>query len=761
MPYPNEHACRLRDPGDFQKGSFRRVTRKHEGKEYAVIMGRLKGETTMTEQAYRYPKEIWTAAQARSHCKDHGGRFEAAAGRKDEAFQIRAQAKWQPQTFDEESRTVRVIAATENPVKVFDLERGFVDEILLMSGVKVPDGGRVPLLNSHNRLSVFDCLGSAYEFEAKDGRLEAVVSFDSTEDGRKAAVKVKEGHLTDFSVGYQVHESVWIPEGEKQTIGEKTLEGPLKVVTSWTVKELSLTPIGADEAAKARTKETETDDPGTDPDPKGKEEVKMNRKLFEVLVARGLSNEASAEEAWEFFRSLSEEDQAEAIREAAGGVKLPEVDLDKIRREAIEEDRKRQMEIREACRVAGFEERAEEFIEKGLSIDEVRAQLFDLMKLGWKKNEPVGAGRIDVEQDERDKIRAAAVDGLAVRAGISIEKPSPGYEEFRGKRLLRLAEECLQREGINTRRLSDREIARRALIAGSSSDFPYILSNTAGKVLRAAYEEYPSTYEAWVRIVDAPDFKEMTRLQLSEAPDLELVNENGEYKEGSFGEAKEAYRVYKYGRMFSISWEAIVNDDLGALTRIPRAFGAAARRKINDIVYGILTGNPDMSDGVALFHANHSNLASGGDLGAPSVDTLNAARQAMRTQTGLNGAILNIMPRFIIVPAALETTTEVVLRSAAYPDTSAAGAPGVINPFQNRLIPVVEARLDGDSATAWYLAASPDQIDTIEVAFLEGERAPYLEEQEGFEVDGRRYKVRIVFGAKAIDWRGLYKNPGA
>lgn len=79
MPYPNEHACRLRDPGDFQSDSFRRTTRKHDGKEYSVIMGRLKGQDTMTEQAYRYNKGTWTAESARSHCSDHDGSFEAAS----------------------------------------------------------------------------------------------------------------------------------------------------------------------------------------------------------------------------------------------------------------------------------------------------------------------------------------------------------------------------------------------------------------------------------------------------------------------------------------------------------------------------------------------------------------------------------------------------------------------------------------------------------------------------------------------------------
>jgi len=79
-PYPNEHACRLKDPAGFQDGSFRRVSRKHDGKEYDVIMGRLEDKKTMAEQAYRYPKKTWEAGEARSHCKAHNGiSFEAAS----------------------------------------------------------------------------------------------------------------------------------------------------------------------------------------------------------------------------------------------------------------------------------------------------------------------------------------------------------------------------------------------------------------------------------------------------------------------------------------------------------------------------------------------------------------------------------------------------------------------------------------------------------------------------------------------------------
>jgi hypothetical protein len=78
-PYPSEHACRLREPGDFQPNSFRRTERDQEGKKYSIIMGKLKDETTMTEQAYRYPIDAWDAEAAKTHCDSHKGKtFEKA-----------------------------------------------------------------------------------------------------------------------------------------------------------------------------------------------------------------------------------------------------------------------------------------------------------------------------------------------------------------------------------------------------------------------------------------------------------------------------------------------------------------------------------------------------------------------------------------------------------------------------------------------------------------------------------------------------------
>src|SRR5690606_42027615 len=148
-----------------------------------------------------------------------------------------------------------------------------------------------------------------------------------------------------------------------------------------------------------------------------------------------------------------------------------------------------------------------------------------------------------------------------------------------------------------------------------TSDFPYILEAVITKTLRAGYTNPPRTFVPWARQATLPDFKEVSRVQLSGAPDLKRVVEGAEYEFGALGDGAEKYRVQKYGRIVHITWETIINDDLDALTRIPTLFGSSAADLESDIVYGILNGNPKMAGNVHLFHPSHRHLARPG--GAP------------------------------------------------------------------------------------------------------------------------------------------------
>lgn len=351
-----------------------------------------------------------------------------------------------------------------------------------------------------------------------------------------------------------------------------------------------------------------------------------------------------------------------------------------------------------------------------------------------------------------EPMRQAITDGLLIRAGMKPANPHKDAELFAGRSLIDIGAQFLGRQGIQMR-----DPGQLLARTHSTSDFPLLLANTANKSLQMGFENEPASHRAWVRIVDVQDFKTQSRVQRSEAPGLLEVPEEAPYTYGTFGERREQYAVSTYGRLFQITRQALVNDDLGAFTTLPQAFGASAARLEADKVYSVLTTNAAMSDSVALFHASHGNLAGSGT--ALSATSLGVARASMRKQMGAGGlGYLNIIPRFLIVPAALETTAEILVASAIKPG----GTNDEPNAqFIRALTVVVDPRLDTDSATAWYLAASPTQVDTVETAYLKGQRGVFTETETAFETDGMKMKARLDFGVAPIDWRGLYKNAGA
>ncbi len=361
-----------------------------------------------------------------------------------------------------------------------------------------------------------------------------------------------------------------------------------------------------------------------------------------------------------------------------------------------------------------------------------------------------GAGMRWGENDRIPDFMAAASDALLQRSGIHVDKPHAGARDLKRMSLQAMAESCVSLRGGTIR---DRSPVGIFKAAHTTSDFPLLLANTANKALMAGYEAEPASHTLWVRETEAPDFKTLSRVQRSEAPALLEVAEGAEVTQGSFSERREQYALTTYARIFSITRQAMVNDDLDAFTTLPAAFGQSARRKEADIVYSILTGNPNMSDSVALFHASHGNLS--GSSGSPAVQTLSIARAAMRKQTGPGGVgYLNLVPRYLIVPPELETTCEELIASTARSDQSNPNAGN--NAFVRSLQLVVDPRLSS-APTVWYLAADSRQVDTVEVARLAGQRGVAIEEDYDFATGNFRLKAVLDFAAAPIDWRGLYR----
>jgi ATP-dependent protease ClpP protease subunit len=427
-----------------------------------------------------------------------------------------------------------------------------------------------------------------------------------------------------------------------------------------------------------------------------------------------------------------------------------------IRAKALNEDRARRAEISSSfSKFSG---------ERGLTqlmnacLEDVQCSAADagkklLAHLGANSG-PIAGNYAVLNDDGLGEFMAAARDTLLMRAGIPVADPHPGVVDLKRFSISGMAERVLSMHGTSCREMGKAELIQAAL---STSDFPKLLANVGGKALRTGYEFAPATHALWTAEREVADFKPQSLVALSAAPDLEKVLELGEYKHGSFSEAAESFSVETFGKIVTISRQALVNDDLGAFTRIPQAYGASARRLESDLCYAKLTGNPVLSDSIALFHADHGNLASSG--AAVSVVTLGAARAAMRKQKGVAGVgYFDPQPRFLIVPVALETTCEALLASLVDPSKNN----DATNPAWVRgLTLVADPRLDAASETAWYLAADPNQVETIIRAYLTGEARPYLEENDEFVRDAISHKARLDVGAGVIDYRGLYKNAGA
>ena len=398
---------------------------------------------------------------------------------------------------------------------------------------------------------------------------------------------------------------------------------------------------------------------------------------------------------------------------------------------------------------------AEDLVKRGTDIGEARRLILDQVATKSEENRTFSQVSIPLGgRDEQVTRRDAVANALLHRYSPTLFTLEDAARQYRGMTLMELARESLGNAGVNTRGLSRDEVATRAL--HSTSDFPEILSAVTNKTLRQAYDAYPRTFMLFCRQVLATDFKSMHRVQLGEAPQLLEVGESGEFKRGTLGESKESYKVKTYGRVVAITRQTLINDDLDAFTRIPAMYGNSIAQLESDVVWGIITANPAMADGNALFHNTHKNLAGTG--AALDVGSVGAARAAMAKQTGLDKkTVLNVRPAYLIVPASLELRAEQMVAQNLVP----AATSNVVPQSIRTLSPISEPRLDAVSETAWYLAANPNQIDTIEYAYLEGQQGAYIETRNGFDVDGVEIKCRLDFGAKAIDWRGLYKNPGA
>lgn len=617
---------------------------------------------------------------------------------------------------DENSRRVTVSFSSEQPVS-----RWWGPEILQHDEGNV-DLGRINELGvslfNHDRSYILGKIENA-KLDSAEKRCHADIVFDDDERADLIYQKVKNGTLKGVSVGYRV--DVWEEVMTNKASSNGRFTGPCYIATRWTPLEVSIVSIPADDS------------------------VGVGRELEEPESPPAESREENITTPKEDERIMSKPNNVNIIDPVP-----TVVDTDATREAAVQAERQRVSEVTALCR--DFEVDPVGHISSGASVDQVRTLILD--KLRNERQPSPAPANISVTKDETDKFRSAAADSILMRAGRSPEKPADGARDLRGMKLRDLAIESLVRAGVaNPHRLNDEDLFRAALTP--DSQFAAILSDSVNKSMATAYRAATPTYQAWTGRGSNPDFKSATHYQISEAGELEKMTQSGEFKFDEMSDKGVSKAIATFGRKFGITRQALINDDIGILTKVPEAYVRAASRGINKLVYKMLGSNPTIYDGKSLFHADHGNLGTAGVL---STTTLGELRKLMRKQKNLRGKeTLNIGPAYLIVPAALETDAEKLLVSIADPSGAHSG---VANVFRNSLNLVVDAELDEYSATNYFVAAAPNDIDTIEVTYLNGDDMPKLESRVGFDFLGMEWRIYIDYGVNVLDFRGLGKNVG-
>lgn len=371
---------------------------------------------------------------------------------------------------------------------------------------------------------------------------------------------------------------------------------------------------------------------------------------------------------------------------------------------------------------------------------------------------PVAGGRVQTVADEADQWRAAASESLLARAGLRSVDGRPiradGANPCRGLSLLDLARASLQRAGHRVEGL-DKMALVAAAFTQSSSDFPVLLENTLHKALQNSYATAGDTWSRFCRRGTVSDFREHKRYRLGSLGNLAPLTELGEFANRAIPDGERSrIAADTKGYLVSLSRQMVINDDLEAFVGLAAMMGRSARRTLETDVYALLQSNPVLDDGQPLFSVAHANLASAA---APSVAAFEAARVLMAQQMDVSKHdYLDLRPSIWLGPIGLGGEARVINGAEYDPDSA--------NKLQrpNKVRGLFADLVDTPRLTsAWYSFADPNEAPVLEVAFLDGNDTPYLELENGFSIDGARYKVRLDYGVAAIDYRGATMTPTA
>jgi ATP-dependent protease ClpP protease subunit len=430
----------------------------------------------------------------------------------------------------------------------------------------------------------------------------------------------------------------------------------------------------------------------------------------------------------------------------------PSVDVVSVRAQ----ERERIQTIQAKARVLGLDEVAvDSVIGMDLPVAESCMALLDIHAQSATSQRPITGVNpsATVTVDKFDKFQAAAEGAVLASGGLKTDVRS----HMTGMALSDIAREFCAVAGLPTTGTREQVLGRALAFSGAgghgTADFKQVLKDAANKSLLVSFMEHPTVYQQFCKIGSVQNFQPHHRVGLGTFDSLEYLPEGSEIKAGNINDRGEFIKAEEYGKIVNITRQALVNDSLSVFAELPSKMGAAAARTVDNAVLDLILGNPFLANANRnLFAGTNSASAALGEIG------LIAARTVMRKQQE-NGNALNILPAYLLVPAALEPLAISLMESPV----KIGGTNNEPNPVGRMAQVISHARIDqymdDNSLTQWWaLFASASMIDTIEVAFLGGAAAPRIEFEDQFTLSGTSGRVLFDFAVGALEFRGAYRS---
>lgn len=640
------------------------------------------------------------------------------------------------------------------------------------------------VLFNHKRDAV---IGKVLRAWIENGRGLAEIEFDTDEESEKIYQKVKSGTLKGVSVGYSV--SVWEEVAANKISSDGRFRGPAEIAKKWEVLEISIVSIPADSTVGVGRAEGNT---GWLPEFYGRQFIvnknrtggnkkkmgkraqrdqKILRQQAILNAAKDAHRELTAEEQREFDNLQSEidalteeirqeEETEEGQREEGGRPEMDASNLEQVRNQ----ERQRISEIAGLCREFGMEDEMQGFINSGRTVENVRAAVIEHMR---STRAPLN-GRVVVETDEQDKFRAAASDAMLMRSGINPEHPAEGARNFMGMTLRDMAIECLATEGqTGLHRVSSDELFTmlRRQFFNPSAAFPAIMDNAINKAYVEGHRTAPVTFDTWTKRGTLGDFKTHDNNYMSgPAGELLEVPESGELKHDVWKDEKRPTRKLKtYGRQFTMSRQAFINDDVGLITKMPAKYAVSARKTQNKQCYKKLIENTAIYDGHKLFGKEHKNLLAKGT--GITREAVQGMIMALANQKDEFGEVCIIRPATLIVPSGYKFDMYTLFYSPTINTTDNTQAVNPLYQYREGISvvedPTINALCGGfGNKMPWWLVGAKEDTDFVEVDYLNGQDVPTIRRSETAGQLGFVWDIYLDWNITVMDYRGAIMNPG-